>query len=212
MYRHGAYVSVTSVLTTVIFGGDIIVMNHFWPQDVVGAFSIYNGFPKRLLGILFTEGIGLVLLPTLATLDKPLLLRRIGRVAPLVGLAAALASFAGSVLLLALLRDGYPYSLPLMALASLGIGVHTVFNLYFFALSMGGVRGARVVIACVAASIPVALAAQVLLIRWSGLAGGLLAFVVTNAVLVTVVVVASARSYQAQAPRGAGAPDHVDAR
>lgn len=196
MYRHGAWVSLTSALMALAFGLDVIIMNRFYPQDVVGAFSIYNGFPKRLLGIVFTEGIGLVLLPTLATLHKPALLRAIGRMAPLVGLAAAVPSFAASAAFLAVLRSDYPYSLPLMALASVGIGVHTVFNLYFFALSMDGTRGARVVVACIAAALLPVLAGQVVLIKAFGLAGGLVAFTSTNAILIGVIVFGSAHIYR----------------
>ncbi len=195
LLRHGGYLSVTSVLLALVFGLDVIFLNRFATPEVVGAYSIYNGFPKRLLGIVFTEGVGLVLLPTLATLAKPALLRRIGRIAPLLGLAAAGLSFVAGLLLLRLLGDGYPYSLVLLALAALGIGVHTVFNLYYFALSMDSTRGAKVVIVCLLAGLLPALLVQLLLIGEFGLVGGLVAFVLTNALLLVVVLVVNARVY-----------------
>jgi hypothetical protein len=136
-----------------------------------------------------------VLLPTLAVLDKPALLRRIGRLAPAVFLGAALLSFVASTVFFAPLRAQYPYSPVLMALSAVGIGVHTVFNLYFFALSMDGVRGARVFLACLALGAPAALAGQAALIGGGGLVGGLLAFPLTNLILVAVVVVGVRRTY-----------------
>jgi O-antigen/teichoic acid export membrane protein len=198
LLRHGGYVSITAGLILLVFGVDVIVLNHAVAPDVVGQYSIYNGFPKRLLGILFTEGIGLVLLPTLAPLAKPELLRRVARIAPLLGLAAAAVSFGAGAVLLGLLGPDYAYSPGLLALAALGIGVHTVFNLYYFVLSVDGTRGAKVVIGCLLAGLPVALAAQVLLIGSYGLVGGLVAFVVTNAVLVGLIVAATARVYRSQ--------------
>lgn len=193
---HGGYVSVTAALILLVFGLDLIVLNHAVAPDVVGRFSIYNGFPKRLLGILFTEGVGLVLLPTLAPLAKPELLRRVARIAPLLGLAAAGISFAAGAVVLGLLGADYTYSPGLMGLAALGIGVHIVFNLYYFVLSVDGTRGAKVVIGCLLAGLPVTLTAQVVLIGRYGLVGGLVAFVVTNAVLVGLIVAATTRVYR----------------
>lgn len=199
MLRHGGYVSVTAALVLLVFGVDVIVLNHAVPPAVVGQYSIYNGFPKRLLGILFTEGVGLVLLPTLAPLPKPELLRRVARIAPLLGVAAAGVSFAAGAVLLGLLGADYAYSPGLLALAALGIGVHTVFNLYYFVLTVDGTRGARVAIGCLLLGLPVALAAQVVLIGRYGLTGGLVAFVVTNAVLVAVILAVTARVYRSPA-------------
>jgi hypothetical protein len=85
-----------------------------------------------------------------------------------------------------------------MALSAVGIGLHTVFNLYLFALSMDGVRGAKVLIACLAAGSPAALACQAVLISWQGLTGGLVAFALTNLVLVAVVAATAARVYRAR--------------
>jgi O-antigen/teichoic acid export membrane protein len=199
MLAHGGYVSVTAALVLVVFGVDVIVLNHTVGADVVGQYSIYNGFPKRLLGILFTEGVGLVLLPTLAPLAKPELLRRVGRIAPLLGLAAAAVSFAAGLVLLRFLGGDYPYSPGLLGLAAAGIGVHTVFNLYYLVLTVDGTRGAKVAVGCLLAGLPVAVAAQVLLITRYGLAGGLAAFVVTNAVLVGLILAATARVYRSPA-------------
>src|SRR5690606_7989322 len=123
------------------FGLDVILLNRWASPADVGVYSVYNGFPKRLLGVVFTEGVGLVLLPMLAVMDKPALMRRIRTLAPVIGIAAAGLSFVASMVFFYLLRAEYPYSLGLMALAAVGIGVHTVFNLYFFAVTMDGVRG-----------------------------------------------------------------------
>jgi O-antigen/teichoic acid export membrane protein len=197
LYRHGAYVTAIAALTGVLFGLDVIFLNHWSGRADVGVYSVYNGFPKRLLGVVFTEGIGLVLLPTLATMDKPALLRRIGRLAPAVGAGAAALSFAASLVFLWLLRAEYPYSPGLMALAAAGIGVHTVFNLYFFALSMDGLRGARVFIASLTIGLPPALACQAASIAWWGVAGGLVGFTLSNLLLVAITVTAARRVYAA---------------
>ncbi|MCP9969379.1 oligosaccharide flippase family protein [Actinomadura madurae] len=70
-YRLGAYMTVIAVLTGVLFGIDVIFLNRWAGTGDVGVYSVYNGFPKRLLGVLFTDGVGLVLLPALAVADKP---------------------------------------------------------------------------------------------------------------------------------------------
>jgi len=196
LYRHGAYVTVIAALVAVLFGIDVILLNRTAGQADVGAYSVYNGFPKRLLVVLLTEGIGVVLLPTLATMDKPSLLRRIRRIAPVVGLAMAVISLAASAVCFLLLRGQYPYSLELMALSAVGIGAHTVFHLYLFALSMDGVRGAKVFIACLIVGLPAALAGQALSIAWWGLVGALVAFALTNLLLVAILAFAAARLYR----------------
>ncbi|MBO4272607.1 MULTISPECIES: lipopolysaccharide biosynthesis protein [Microbispora] len=202
-YRHGAYVTAIGALTAVAFGVDVIFLNHWAPPADVGVYSVYNGFPKRLLGVVFTDGVGLVLLPTLATLDKPAVMRRIARLGPAVFGATAVFSFAASTVFFLLMGGEYPYSLGLMALSALGIGAHTVFNLYQVALTMDGVRGARVLIGCLLAGTPLALGGQAALIAWQGLTGGLVAFALTNLILVAVVVAACARLYRPGGPPAA---------
>jgi hypothetical protein len=184
----------------VLFGIDVIFLNHWAGRADVGVYSLYNGFPKRLLGVVFIDGIGLVLLPMMATMAKPALMRRIARLSPAVAGATAVFSFAASLVFFLVMGEEYPYSVGLMALASVGIGAHTVFNLYFVALSMDGVRGAKVFIACLAAGTPVALACQAAFIAWWGLVGGLVAFAVSNLILVAVVVVAVGRVYRPDGP------------
>lgn len=207
MYRHGAYVTAIAALMAVVFGVDVILLHHLADPAEVGVYSVYNGFPRRLLVVLLTEGVAVVLLPLMATADKPALLRRVGRAAPAVGVAMAGCSFTASAVVLLALRGDYPYSFTLMALAAAGIGGHAVFHLYFFALSMDGVRGARVLIACLGAGLPVALAVQALLIAgWAG-AGALVAFGLTNLLLVAVVALAARRVYRpGAAPAGRDDP------
>ncbi|MFC6084212.1 lipopolysaccharide biosynthesis protein [Sphaerisporangium aureirubrum] len=200
LYRHGAYVTAIATFTAVLFGVDVIFLNHWAGRADVGVYSLYNGFPKRLLGVVFTDGIGLVLLPMLATTAKPALMRRIARLAPSVAGATAVFSFAASLVFFLVMGREYPYSVGLMALSAVGIGAHTVFNLYFVALSMDGVRGAKVFIACLAAGTPAALACQAVCIAWQGLIGGLVAFALSNLILVAVVAAAAGRVYRADGP------------
>ncbi|MFI9594652.1 lipopolysaccharide biosynthesis protein [Nonomuraea sp. NPDC052265] len=195
LYRHGAYVTAIAALTGVLFGVDVIFLNHWAPPADVGVYSVYNGFPKRLLGVVFTDGVLLVLLPRMATADKPLLMRRIARLVPAVAGVTAVFSFAASTVFFLLMGGEYPYSTGLMALSALGIGTHTAFNLYSVALSMDGVRGARVLVGCLLAGAPVALAVPAWCIRWHGLAGGLTGFALANLLLLAVVAVAAARVY-----------------
>ncbi|GII77361.1 hypothetical protein Sru01_23430 [Sphaerisporangium rufum] len=196
LYRHGGYVTVIAAFTGVLFGVDVLFLNHWAGRADVGVYSLYNGFPKRLLGVVFTDGIGLVLLPMLATAAKPRVMRRIARLVPAVAAGTAVFSFAASTVFFLLMGGEYPYSLGLMALSAAGIGAHTVFNLYSVALSMDGVPGARLLIACLAAGTPVALACQAACIAWGGLTGGLAGFALTNVLLVAIVATATARAYR----------------
>ncbi|MFG2002818.1 lipopolysaccharide biosynthesis protein [Spirillospora sp. NPDC048911] len=195
LYRHGAYVTVIAAFTGVLFGVDVIFLNHWASRADVGVYSIYSGFPRRLLGVVFFDGIGLILMPTLATMDKPELFRRLARIAPPAGAATALVSFAAGLVFFFLLRGHYPYSPVLLALSAAGIGLHAIFHVYAAALSMSGVRGARVLIGCLAAGTPVALACQPACIAWWGLIGGLVGFALTNLVLVAIVIIAAGRAY-----------------
>ncbi|MEU8799412.1 hypothetical protein [Spirillospora sp. NPDC048819] len=199
-YRLGAYMTVIAALTGVLFGIDVIFLNHWAGKGDVGVYSVYNGFPKRLLGVLFTDGVGLVLLPALAVADKPAVMRRIARITPLVAAGTAAVSFAASTVFFFLLGGGYPYSLGLMALSSLGIGAHMVFNLYSVALSMDGVRGARLLVGCLAAGTPAALACLAACVARWGLTGALAGFALGNAILVAVVATATARTYRPAGP------------
>ncbi|YCK37157.1 lipopolysaccharide biosynthesis protein [Actinomadura sp. ATCC 39365] len=195
LYRHGAYVTAVAALTGLLFGVDVLYLNHWAAPADVGVYAVYNGFPKRLLGVVFTDGVLLVLLPAMATADKPVLMRRIARLAPAVAGVTAVFSFAASTVFFLLMGGGYPYSTGLMTLSALGIGAHTAFNLYSVALSMDGVRGARVLIGCLLASAPVALAVPAWCVRWHGVAGGLAGFALVNLLLLAVVAVTAARVY-----------------
>lgn len=198
LYRHGAYVTGIAALTGVLFGVDVIFLNHWAAPADVGVYAIYNGFPKRLMGVVFTDGIGLALLPLMATTDKSRLMRRIARLTPAVAGATTVFAFAASTVFFLLMSGEYPYSVGLMTLSALGIGAHTAFNLYAVALSMDGVRGARVLIGCLAAGTPVALAVLAACVRWQGLAGGLIGFALANVILLAVVGVTAARMYRSE--------------
>lgn len=193
---HGVFMTTTTLLTSVIFGLDVVIMNHFAPPREVGIFSIYLGFPKRLLNIVIVEGISLVLLPTLALLDKPKLMKAMRKWALRLGLGVALATLAGSMVLFLALKSEYPYSVGLMALAAAGVGIHCVFNLYYSILSMDGTRGAKIATVCLAIGTPLALLTQVVLIWQFGLIGGLLAFIATNLILVGILTLAGIRRYR----------------
>lgn len=195
LYRGGGYVTAVGVLATVHFGVDVLLLNALAGPADVGVYSVYNGFPKRLLGVVFTEGIALVLLPALAVMAPAELRRRVRRLAPLVGAAAALLSFAGSAVLFWLLPEGYPYSPGLMALCAVGIGVHTVYNLHFLTLSMDGPRGTRVVLRALAVTLPVAVAAHAACIAAWGLTGAMVGFALANALILAAVLVVSRRTY-----------------
>ncbi|GAA0553963.1 lipopolysaccharide biosynthesis protein [Actinomadura livida] len=209
-YRLGGYMTVIAALTGVLFGIDVIFLNHWAGAGDVGVYSVYNGFPKRLLGVLFTDGVGLVLLPALAVADKPAALRRIARITPLVALGTAAVAFAASTGFFVLLGGGYPYSLGLMALSAAGIGAHTVFNLYSVALSMDGVRGARLLVGCLAAGTPVAAACLAACVAWWGLTGALAGFALGNAILVAIVGTAAARTYRRADPPAAPHSQQTD--
>ncbi|TMR22529.1 hypothetical protein ETD86_11040 [Nonomuraea turkmeniaca] len=195
LYRHGGYMTAIAGLTGVLFGVDVIFLNHWAAPADVGVYSVYNGFPKRLMGVVFTDGVGLALLPMMATADKPLLMRRIARLVPAVAAVTAVFAFAASTVFFLLMGDDYPYAPALMGLSALGIGAHMAFNLYSVALSMDGVRGAKVLICCLVVGTPFALAALAACIRWQGLAGGLVGFAVANLILLAVVGVTTARVY-----------------
>ncbi|XRQ04689.1 hypothetical protein ACN3XK_50220 [Actinomadura welshii] len=205
-YRLGAYMTVIAAMTGVLFGIDVMLLNHWAGAGDVGVYSVYNGFPKRLLGVLFTDGVGLVLLPALAVADKPAALRRIARLTPLVAAGTAAAAFAASTVFFALLGGGYPYSPGLMALSAAGIGAHTVFNLYSVALSMDGVRGARLLVGCLAAGTPAAVACLAACIARWGLTGALAGFALGNVILVAIVGAAAARTYRRADPAPASTP------
>lgn len=196
LYRHGGFVTVIAALLGILFGVDVLLLNQLAERYEVGVYSVYNGFPRRLLVVILTEGVAVVLLPSLATADKPAALRRVTRIGPAAGAGMAVLSFAGSAVFFLVLRDDYPYSLALMALSALGIGVHAVLHLYFFVLSMDGLRGAKVFIGCLAVSLPVGVACQAAFIAWWGLVGALVAFLLTNALLVAVVVATTGRVYR----------------
>lgn len=208
-YRHGAYVTLIAALTGVLFGVDVIFLNHWADRADVGVYSIYNGFPKRLLGVVFTDGIGLALLPALAVADKRAVMRRLARLVPPVAAGTALVAFAASTVLFPLLGGEYPYSLALMGLSAAGIGLHAVFNLYSVALSMDGLRGARVLIGCLAAATPAALALQAACIARWGLHGGLVGFAVGNLVPVAVVIAVAGRVYRRRDVPAAPEPEKV---
>ncbi|OLT12300.1 hypothetical protein BJF79_22585 [Actinomadura sp. CNU-125] len=208
-YRHGAYVTVIAALTGVLFGLDVIFLNHWADRADVGVYSVYNGFPKRLLGVVFTDGIGLALLPALAVADKPAVMRRLARLAPLVAAGTAAVAFAASTVFFLLLGGAYPYSLVLMGLSAAGIGLHAVFNLYSVALSMDGLRGARVLIACLAAATPAALVLQAACIARWGLHGGLVGFAAGNLVPVVAVIAVAGRVYRRRDVPAAPEPEKV---
>ncbi len=195
LYRHGAYVTAIAALTGVLFGIDVIFMNHWAVPADVGVYSVYNGFPKRLLGAVFTDGIGLVLLPMMATMNKPLLMRRITRLAPAVAGVTAVVSFAASTVFFLRWRR-----VPVLAGVDGTVGgghrpAHGVQPVLRRPVDgrRPGREGAHRLPGHGDAVRAGLLAACV---RWYGLAGGLVGFALANLILLAVVAVTAARIYQ----------------
>lgn len=192
---HGAVLTVTTALITIGFGADIVLLDRWAPAADVGTYALYNGMSKRLIGVLLVDGVGLALLPWLATLDKPTMMRRIERFAPAAGLAAALVTCAALVVLVPVIGGDYPFSHFFVLLSSIGIGVHTVVNIYFFGFTMDGPAGARAATLCLGIGVPLALGAQYALISSSGLEGAFVAFIVGNLLVLAPLVVMGRRRY-----------------
>ncbi|MFJ2369552.1 lipopolysaccharide biosynthesis protein [Microbacterium sp. NPDC087665] len=194
--RLGALLTLSSALTTIVFGADSLMLNLWATPHEVGVYALYNGFPKRLLGVVVTEGAGLVLLPLLAVSNTRTLLRRMLKLTPLIAAATAAVSFAASATVFWFLRAEYPYDIALFVLAAIGIAIHTVFNLFFFILSMDGVRGSRAFAYIMLAGTPLVLATQAIAISGWQLEGALVAFILTNLLLVVLVILVARHRYR----------------
>ena len=184
IYSLGMILMVNMFFTAILVSSDLFVVNYFYPGREVGIYNVYQGFGKNLFGVLFFEVFAVVFLPTIANLDKQLLYQKINKY--LYWLLPGVAIFTGMMILLMVLLFGkeYPLNLTYLLMISLSIGFYFIFQIYNSIFSMEGNHGARLCLIPLGATIPLALLLQVCLTKFWGIAGTMLAVLLTNLILV----------------------------
>ncbi len=189
IYGHGIPVTVSSLMLAALFTADSMLLVHFSGAAAVGVYSVYNGMPKRLAGIIMNDGLGLTLLPSLAVTDTRDALDWIVRhAAPFI--CGATISFALICTPLCLLAGpSYEFSLFTMLISGAGIAIHCLMLLLGFVLVMEGRRGAKIQMIGILMGFPIALGMMWWIIRLGTPRAGLWAFAAANLVIVGVLVV-----------------------
>lgn len=195
LLQHGSYMSVISLLATVLFSIDVIFLNYWSNHADVGTYSVYSGLSRGLLGVIVTDGMGFVLLPLFATMIKPALLAKLRQISLFLGAATFAVAFIGTSLFLWVLHARYSYSALYVFLTALGVAIHTIYNIHYFAISMDGVRGAKWILVILSSTLPIAVGIQVILIRCFALKGALIAFICTNGIILIFTLIVELHVY-----------------
>ena len=184
VFYYGFTLMASQFAIIVIFSFDTIFLNLFTSPEEVGLFSAYNSFAKRLLLIVFTDGVAIFLLPLLAKNNMNDVFGQVKRyVIPLIVIVGAIAG-VGIVVVFWLLGDDYDLYGWYAFLTSVGIALHALFNLFYSIFTMEGQRGARLSTYLLAGAVPISLLVQYGLIRGYGIAGGMWAFIVNNLLII----------------------------
>ncbi len=187
LYGHGMPVTLTSLLISVLFTVDSMMLMHYAGPAAVGVYSVYNGMPRRLAGILMNDGVGLALLPRLAVIDTRMALQWVRDHTPLLLGAGTLGFAVVCVPLCLLVGDQYGFSVVAMVISGAGIAMHCLMILLGFVLTMDGSHGSRSHLVAVSLGFPVGIVCLWVIIRSATPMAGLWAFAAASAVISSAI-------------------------
>jgi O-antigen/teichoic acid export membrane protein len=195
LYKYGFYISITTIILMFVFSIDVFILNYYSTTASVGIFSVYLTFGKKLFVVVFNEGIGVVLLTTLAKTNKNDIFQKVKRIIPYLALLVASGTFLLYLVFFIYLKSKYPFDLFYMFLVSAGMAFHAIYNLFFSIFSMDGESGAKVCTKVALITLPLSTATQIILIKYFDIIGGFAAFIVTNLIIITVFWIYAERMY-----------------
>jgi O-antigen/teichoic acid export membrane protein len=197
--KYGLMMMMGLLITAFLYNSDIIILNSLVvDKENVGVFASYQGIVKLLFYMGFHEIFTVVFLPTIARMDRKEVFHKLKKLSVFIFAIVTLAAACVIAITLLFFGNKYGFSLFYLTLASVNIGMFTLFQLYNAIISMEGDKGARLSFVVALLVLPAAFTLQILLTRSWGISGIMLALVATNICLLGLMYISVNRFYQSQ--------------
>lgn len=183
---YSSLILINTLLSTVIFNSDIIILNYFHPGQVVGIYSAYQVTIKRFFITLFFNVFAVVFIPSIAAKDKKKILNTIGKKLPIVFLGISFCSFVITAIQIVMFGKQYSFNVIYTVISACSVSLHIVFQLYNTVLNLDGPNGLKLGLITLAIAIPLSLITQIYFTQHWVIIGALLASLFTNLLLVVI--------------------------
>jgi len=182
LFQFSFYVILSRVFFVVITNLDKLMIQYFLSLKFVGIYQAYITSSQSIN--LFLGPFLAVYFPTVSKVkNKVLILEKINRIAIPVFVFAFVFLFLTALVLLNLYGQQYIVLLDLVFLFSLAGGIYVVNGLYSFLISSQGIKGVKLISACLFFSMIINFAGNIIFIpRW-GLYGAIVATILSYAFL-----------------------------
>lgn len=199
LYRYGGVTMISLLFSNILFASDLFIVNYFCSSYDVGMYSVYQVNVKNFFNLLFHEVFAVVFLPTVAQLDKGRVYSLIVRLIPLLLPVAIIGNVLLCVVLLFFYGKGYPLNWTYVGLVSVSTGFHFIYWIFHSVFSMEGKKGAMMCLTVLGIPLPLLIAVYLVLTKYNGIWGTMVANLVTQCVLLGTFVLLIRFKYLKQA-------------
>lgn len=141
--HYGFFVMINQLVTSLIFNGDLVIMNYFLSGKDLGFYVAYQGLIKALFFLFFEEIFAVVFLPNIAKMNRKKLFRTLSKFDLLIVAAIAVLAGLALAIILALYGNKYVFNIMYLLISASGIGFFAMFQIYNHVLTMEGKTGAK---------------------------------------------------------------------
>jgi O-antigen/teichoic acid export membrane protein len=186
LFAYGFFIMLSWLVSTLLFTADLLLVAKFATEYELGVYSVYQNTIRSLCTILFHDVFAVVFLPMIAALNKRHVDRLLVKYAFPIGAVVWLGAGLVTVMLILFLGKSFPLDWLYVGLTSAGIAMNMMYLLFTSVISLDGARAARLTFLALLIPIPAVLLMEYLLVKHSGVIGGMIAVIALNAVLLIV--------------------------
>ncbi|WP_426333806.1 oligosaccharide flippase family protein [Paenibacillus silvae] len=184
LYRYGGITMVSVSFSTILFSSDLFIVNYFCSSYDVGMYSVYQVNVRNFFNLLFHEVFAIVFLPAIALLEKSKVYTRILSILTWLLPLAIVGNALLCITLILLYGKDYPLNWLYVAIVSISTGFHFIYWIFHSVFSVEGKRGALLCLITLGIPLPVLILISVLLTKFYGILGTMLATLVIQLVLI----------------------------
>jgi O-antigen/teichoic acid export membrane protein len=183
VYSYGFINMLCGGLSVFLTSSDLYFVKSFCDPYQTGIYSVYTGNTRNLFGLFFYEIFSVVFLPTIAAMDKKVIYKKITKYCLPLFSILFLAGFLWASFNILMYGKEYEFNLLYIILASLTLGVMTIYQLFSFTIAMGGADETRFNLLAVVIPLPLIIFTQYILTKLMGITGAFISNILVNLIL-----------------------------
>ncbi|HEY9059757.1 MAG TPA: oligosaccharide flippase family protein [Pseudobacteroides sp.] len=198
VYSYGFVNMLCAGLSVFLTSSDLYFVKCFCDPYQTGLYSVYIGNTRNLFGLFFYEIFSVVFLPTIAVMDKKAIYKKIAKYCLPIFSVLFLAGVLWSSFTILMYGKKYEFNLLYIILASVTLGIMSIYQLFSFTVAMGGAEETKFNLIAAAIPLPLIIFIQYILTKFMGISGAFIANMLVNLILLFTLLLLVRRLWTRQ--------------